>query len=63
MLGGDSDALWSRFGEIHRLLLDWLSHVEGFVLPRTTHFLQMQDPGGMANALADFFLRHPIPAR
>jgi pimeloyl-ACP methyl ester carboxylesterase len=24
VLGGESDALWSRFGETHRLLLEWL---------------------------------------
>ena len=52
VLGGESDALWSRFGETHRLLLAWLPHAEGFVLPGATHFMQLEDPRGMAEALA-----------
>ena len=60
VLGGESDALWSRFGETHRLLLGWLPHAEGFVLPSTTHFMQIQDPQGMAEALAAFWARHPL---
>ena len=62
VLGGESDALWSRFGETHRLLLGWLPHAEGFVLPGATHFLQIQDPRGMAEALAAFWARHRLPA-
>ena len=60
VLGGDSDALWSRFGETHQWLLGWLPHGEGFVLPSTTHFLQLQDSSGMAEALTAFFARHPM---
>ena len=60
VLGGESDALWSRFGETHRQLLAWLPHAEGFVLPGTTHFLQIQDPRGMAEALAAFWARHRL---
>jgi pimeloyl-ACP methyl ester carboxylesterase len=62
VLGGESDALWSRFGETHRLLLEWLPHAEGFVLPGTTHFMQIQNPRGMAEALAAFWARHRFPA-
>jgi len=60
VLGGESDALWSRFGETHQLLLAWLPHAEGFVLPGTTHFLQIQDQRGMAEALAAFWARHRL---
>jgi pimeloyl-ACP methyl ester carboxylesterase len=60
VLGGESEALWARFGEVHRLLLAWLPHAEGFVLPGATHFLQVEDPHGMAEALAAFFARHPL---
>jgi pimeloyl-ACP methyl ester carboxylesterase len=60
VLGGESDALWSRFGETHRLLLEWLPHGEGSVLPGTTHLMQIQDPRGMAEALAAFWARHPL---
>jgi pimeloyl-ACP methyl ester carboxylesterase len=62
VLGGESDALWSRFGETHRLLLAWLPHAEGFVLPGTTHFMQLEDPRGMAEVLAAFWARHRLPA-
>lgn len=62
ILGGDSDALWSRFGEIHRLLLEWLPNARGFVLPHTTHFPQVQDATGLATALAEFFSSQPMAA-
>ena len=62
VLGGESDALWPRFGETHRLLLAWLPHAEGFVLPGATHLMQLEDPRGMAEALAGFWARHPLPA-
>jgi pimeloyl-ACP methyl ester carboxylesterase len=55
VLGGDSNALWSRFGEVHRLLLEWFPSAEGFVLPGTTHFLQVEKPGEMAEALVEFY--------
>jgi pimeloyl-ACP methyl ester carboxylesterase len=61
VLGGESDALWPRFGEVHRLLLQWLPRVEGFVLPGATHGLQMQNPRGMAETLVEFWARHPMP--
>jgi pimeloyl-ACP methyl ester carboxylesterase len=60
VLGGESDALWSRFGETHRLLLAWLPHAERFVLPGTTHLMLIQDPRGMAEALAAFWARHRL---
>jgi len=62
VLGGESDALWSRFGETHRLLLAWLPLAEGAVLPGATHLMQLEDPRGLAAALAAFWARHPLPA-
>jgi pimeloyl-ACP methyl ester carboxylesterase len=62
VLGGKSEALWPRFGETHRMLLTWLPQAEEFVLPGTTHFLQVEDPRGMAKALAAFWACHPLPA-
>lgn len=61
VLGAESDVLWPRFGETHRLLLDWLPRAEGFVLPGATHALQLQNPRGLAEALAAFWARHPLP--
>ncbi|MBI4186413.1 MAG: alpha/beta fold hydrolase [Chloroflexi bacterium] len=60
VLGSESNALWARFGETHRLLLEWLPHVQEFILPDAAHGLQMQNPHGMAVALADFWAYHPI---
>ena len=60
VLGGESDALWSRFGETHQLLLAWLPHAEEFVQRGATHFMQIQDPRGMAEALAAFWARHRL---
>jgi pimeloyl-ACP methyl ester carboxylesterase len=63
VLGGQSEALWARFGEVHRLLLTWLPQAEGFVLPGSTHFLHLESPkasAGLAEVLAAFFARHPV---
>ena len=49
------DPIW---GERHQLLLEWLPHVEPFVLPGAAHLLQIENPAGMAQALAAFFARH-----
>lgn len=62
VLGGESEAIWSRFGETHRTILDWFPHSEGLVLPGVTHFLQVENPRAMAEVLAAFFARHPLPA-
>ena len=36
-------------------------NVEPFVLPGATHLLQVQNPRAMAEGLAAFFARHPLP--
>jgi pimeloyl-ACP methyl ester carboxylesterase len=54
VLGEESVTLHPRFAETHRLLLEWLPHAEGFVLPGATHFLQMERPRPLAEALAAF---------
>ena len=58
VLGGDSNALWSRFGEVQNLLLRWMPRAEGAAIPAATHCLQMQEPRATAEALARFFMRH-----
>jgi pimeloyl-ACP methyl ester carboxylesterase len=49
------------FPERLQLLVSWLPNVEPFELP-TTHLLHLQDPRGMAEALASFYARHPLTA-
>jgi pimeloyl-ACP methyl ester carboxylesterase len=61
VLGGESNALWSRFGETHRQLLTWLPNAEGFVLTGATHLMQFEHPRGMAEVLASFWARHQLP--
>lgn len=60
VLGARSEGVSPVFGQRHELLLDWLSHVEGYVLPDATHLLHVQNPTGMARRLASFFAQHPI---
>ena len=60
VLGEGSVALHPRFAETQELLLSWLSNAEGFVLPGATHFLQVEQPEAMAQALVDFYARHAI---
>ncbi|HTL35716.1 MAG TPA: alpha/beta hydrolase [Kofleriaceae bacterium] len=60
VLGDASDALWARFGETYRVLLRAVPDVRGFILPRATHALQLDNPTDFAAALGDFLTRHPI---
>jgi 3-oxoadipate enol-lactonase len=53
-------AIWS---ERQQMSLTWLPNAEGFVLPGATHLLHLQDPAGVAERLAAFFARHPLPSR
>jgi pimeloyl-ACP methyl ester carboxylesterase len=48
------------FPERRELLLSWLPQVETFELSDATHLLHLQNPGGMAEALASFFARHSM---
>jgi pimeloyl-ACP methyl ester carboxylesterase len=60
VIGGESERLWDRFGEVHRWLLEWLPHAEGLVLPGATHIPQIERPRRLAEGLAAFFARHPL---
>ena len=59
--GSESNALWARFGETHRLLIEWFSDVRDFVLPGAAHGLHLDNPRGMADALLDFWATRPLP--
>lgn len=59
VVGEKSD---SRFHQRQDLLLEWLPNVESFVLPDAGHLLHLQNPRGMAEGLATFFGKHPLPA-
>jgi hypothetical protein len=49
------------FAERQKLLLRWLPNAEPLDLPGLTHFLHAQDPAAVADGLAGFFARQPIP--
>ena len=48
------------FPERLDLLVSWLPNVESFELSEATHLLHLQDPRGIAQALASFYARHPL---
>jgi pimeloyl-ACP methyl ester carboxylesterase len=50
------------FPERLRLLASWLPNTEPVQLPGATHLLHVQNPQGMAEALASFYARHPLMA-
>jgi pimeloyl-ACP methyl ester carboxylesterase len=56
---GDETA--PTFPERRELLLSWLPNVEPFDLPGATHLLHLQVPQAMAEGLAAFYARHPLP--
>ena len=62
VIGAKSKELSPIWNERQALLLAWLPNVEPFVLPNATHLLNVENPHGMAQALAAFFVRHPISA-
>jgi pimeloyl-ACP methyl ester carboxylesterase len=63
-MGERSPAVSPVWEERQELLTTWLPHAEPFVLPDATHMLQVQNPRGMAEALAGFAARHPVaPSR
>jgi pimeloyl-ACP methyl ester carboxylesterase len=63
VLGADSHTLWPGWVEVHQLVQAWLPQAEAFVLKGATHGLQIINPKGMAEGLASFFARHPLPER
>lgn len=50
------------FPERLQLLASWLPNAEPVELPGATHLLHVQNPRGMAEALASFYARHPLIA-
>ncbi len=63
VLGGASAADWAGWPEVQARLQEWLPQAESVVLPGANHALPWQDPRGVAEALAAFLARHPLPVR
>jgi pimeloyl-ACP methyl ester carboxylesterase len=46
--------------ECHRLVQSWFPQAESVVVPEATHAIPMTNPTYTAEALAEFFIQHPI---
>jgi pimeloyl-ACP methyl ester carboxylesterase len=60
VLGANSDQF---FVEGHALLQKWFPRAEAYVLANATHGLQMQNAPALAERLAAFLARHPMPVK
>ena len=54
VIGGRSPEVSPVWEERQALLLEWFPHAEPFVLDGATHMLHLQNPRGMAEAIAAF---------
>jgi pimeloyl-ACP methyl ester carboxylesterase len=57
VLGARSHEVSTTFSQRQELLQAWLSNVEPLVLAGVSHLMPLQDPGGLAYALARFLAR------
>ena len=62
VLGSESAKDWAGWPEVQARVQEWMPQAEPFVLAGANHALQETDPRGVAEAMAAFFARHPIPA-
>ncbi len=63
VLGGRSRALSPVWEQRQALLLSWLAEAEPYVLKDATQILMsLEQPDSLAEALQDFFARHPLRA-
>jgi 3-oxoadipate enol-lactonase len=50
-----------RAQKVHEILKGWIPQTETATLPNAEHALPLMDPPGIAEALAAWFARHPLP--
>jgi pimeloyl-ACP methyl ester carboxylesterase len=62
VLGERSVIDWPGWPEVYARVQEWMPQAEPFVLRGANHALQEMDPRGIAEAMAAFFARHPIPS-
>jgi pimeloyl-ACP methyl ester carboxylesterase len=61
VVGAESSSTWPGWDEALERLREWLPQTEPFMLAGSNHALQEKDPRGVAEAMAPFLARHPIP--
>ena len=49
-----------RHGASRERMQMWIKGMEQFVIPNTTHAMLMEDPRGVADAVAAFLKQHPL---
>jgi pimeloyl-ACP methyl ester carboxylesterase len=50
-----------RAQTVHEILKEWVPQTETATLPNAEHALALMDPPGIAQALAAWFARNPLP--
>jgi pimeloyl-ACP methyl ester carboxylesterase len=63
VLGSESGSIWPGWNEVQERLREWLPQTEPFVLAGANHALEERYPRGVAEAIAPFLARHPMPVR
>ena len=61
VVGAESASTWPGWDEAQERLREWLPQTEPFVLAGANHALQERYPRGVAEAMAPFLARHPMP--
>ena len=61
IFGAESVHDWVGWPEVQTRVQTWMPHAEVFVLAGSNHALQEKDPRGVAEAMARFLGRYPIP--
>jgi pimeloyl-ACP methyl ester carboxylesterase len=61
VVGAESASIWPGWDEVQDRLREWLPQTEPFVLAASNHALEEKDPRGIAEAMAPFLARHPMP--
>ncbi len=60
VIGEKSPAVSPIWTQRQDMLVTWLPRAQPFVLAGATHMLHVENPRGMAEALAAFFRRHRV---
>jgi pimeloyl-ACP methyl ester carboxylesterase len=63
VMGAESVKDWTGWPEVQARVQEWIPQSEPFVLEGANHALEEMDPRGIADAMAPFLARHPIPVR
>jgi pimeloyl-ACP methyl ester carboxylesterase len=61
IFGSESASIWPGWAEVQERLREWVPQTDLFVLAGANHALQEKDPHGVAEAMAQFLARHPMP--